>query len=82
MVREIVKFGSKVLRRTCDPVDQIDTETRGLIKDLFDSLEEADGVGLSAPQIGVAKRVIIVDVSSQEEGKPPLGLTGVYSPSN
>ncbi len=74
MVREIVKFGSKILRRTCDPVDEIDSETRRLIKDLFDSLEEADGVGLSAPQIGVAKRVIIVDVSSQEEDKPPLGL--------
>ena len=45
MVREIVKFGSKVLRRTCDPVDHVDPEIRWLLQDLFDTLKEAEGVG-------------------------------------
>ena len=74
MVREIVKFGSKVLRRTCDPVNPVGLEVSGLLQDLFDTLEEADGVGLAAPQIGVTKRVLVVDVSSQESNIPPIGL--------
>lgn len=74
MVREIVKFGSKVLRRTCDPVNAVEPEVRGLLQDLFDTLEEADGVGLAAPQIGVTRRVLILDVSSQEPNIPPIGL--------
>ena len=74
MIREIVKYGSKVLRRVADPVERIDGEVKGLVQDLFDSLEEAEGVGLAAPQIGVSKRVIVVDVSAQEGDRPPLGL--------
>ena len=77
MVREIVKFGSKVLRRTCDPIDPVnrdDPEVRGLLEDLFDTLEEADGVGLAAPQIGVGRRALIVDISSQDPSVPAIGL--------
>ena len=74
MVREIVMYGSKVLRRKADAVDGADPATRALIQDLFDSLAEADGVGLAAPQIGVSQRVIVVDVSAQERDRPPIGL--------
>lgn len=74
MVREIVQYGSKVLRRCADPVATVDDEVRSLIRDLFDSLEEAEGVGLAAPQIGVSRRVIIVDISDAEDGVPPIAL--------
>ncbi|MEE2830910.1 MAG: peptide deformylase, partial [Candidatus Latescibacterota bacterium] len=52
MVREIVQYGSKILRRKADPVSEVDDDLRVLIRDLFDSLAEAEGVGLAAPQIG------------------------------
>ncbi len=74
MIREIIKYGSKVLRRKADPVDGVNAATKSLIQDLFDSLEEADGVGLAAPQIGVSQRVIVVDVSASEKDLPPLAL--------
>ncbi len=74
MVREIVKFGSRVLRQKCAPVAQVDGEIEQLVEDLFDSMREAEGVGLAAPQIGVPKRVIVVDVSNQEPHRPPLAL--------
>ena len=74
MEREIVVCGSKVLRRRCDPVEVVDAEVTGLVQDLFDTLAEADGVGLAAPQIGVTRRVLVVDVSSQEEERPPIAL--------
>jgi peptide deformylase len=74
LVREIVQYGSKVLRRKADPVAAIDAGVQALIRDLFDSLEEAEGVGLAAPQIGVSRRVIIIDVSATEPSLPPIAL--------
>ena len=74
MIREIVKYGSKVLRRKADPVDELTPETKALMQDLFDTLDEAEGVGLAAPQIGVSKRVIVVDVSGQTPESPPIAL--------
>jgi len=77
VVREIVKYGSKVLRRTCTPIDSAhrgQADVRELLQDLFDTLGEADGVGLAAPQIGVPRRVVMVDISSQENGTPAIGL--------
>ncbi|MBT3342124.1 MAG: peptide deformylase [Gemmatimonadetes bacterium] len=74
MIREIVMYGSKVLRREADPIAAVDSEVSGLVQDLFDTLAEADGVGLAAPQIGVLRRVIIVDISGNEPDVPPLAL--------
>jgi len=74
MEREIIKFGANVLRQKCAPVAQVDDEIRGLVDDLFDSMRAAEGVGLAAPQVGVLKRVIVIDVSGQEPDHPPIAL--------
>ena len=74
MIREIVKYGAKVLRQKASPVEALDDPIAPLIDDLFDSMKSADGVGLAAPQIGVLKRVIVVDVSRQAGGEPPIAL--------
>lgn len=74
MIRDIVLYGSKVLRRKADPVATVDDDVRSLIRDLFDSLGEAEGVGLAAPQIGVSRRVIIVDISHTDDAVPPIAL--------
>ena len=74
MVREIVKFGSQVLRRKAAPVEAIDEAVKTLVQDLFDSMQSAAGVGLAAPQIGVLRRVNVIEVSAQEEDKPPIAL--------
>lgn len=62
--RPIVIYGDPVLREKCDPVDEFNQETRDLVSDLADTLKEARGLGLSAPQIGVLKRLFIVDLSA------------------
>jgi peptide deformylase len=74
MRREIVKFGSRLLRQKCVPVEQVDDDIRALVPDLFDSMSAAEGVGLAAPQIGVLRRVVVIDVSRQEPAHPPLAL--------
>ncbi len=74
MKREIIMFGSQVLRKPCPPVKEVDDDIRALVGDLFDSMRAAEGVGLAAPQIGVLKRVCIIDVSHQQPEYPPVAL--------
>ena len=74
MVREIVKYGSQVLRQPCAPITQIDPSVKSLVRDLFDSMKAAEGVGLAAPQLGVLRRVVVVDVSRQHPDLLPISL--------
>ena len=61
-VRRIRTFGDPVLRQTARPVGDYDTSLRGLVADLRETLTEAGGVGLSAPQIGVGLRVFVYGI--------------------
>lgn len=66
-VREIRLLGDPVLRESCEPVEEIDEEVRQLARDLEETMYEADGVGLAAPQVGVTIRVFAYDVRDPEE---------------
>jgi peptide deformylase len=61
-----------VLRQRAAPVARVDDEVRHLVEDLFETMRAARGVGLAANQVGVARRVAVVDVGDQ--GPPPLVL--------
>ncbi len=64
--RSTVIYGDPVLRETCDPVEEVNREIKDLVSDLIGTLIEAKGLGLAAPQIGVTKRVFIVDISAAD----------------
>lgn len=66
-VRDIRLLGDPVLRRECDPVDEVDEEVRALIRDLEETMYDADGIGLAAPQIGVPLRVFVYDVRDPDD---------------
>lgn len=72
MIREIRIYGDPVLREMCRPVEVVDGEVRALIADLVETMYEADGIGLAAPQVGVPIRVFVYDV--REEGIEPGAL--------
>jgi peptide deformylase len=74
MIYPIVKFGNPVLEKAAAPVTVFDEELRQLVKDMFDSMYQAHGVGLAAPQIGISKRLAVVDVSFQEDPNAKLVL--------
>ncbi|NOY88048.1 MAG: peptide deformylase [FCB group bacterium] len=63
-VQPIVIYGNKVLREVSEKVDTINQEIKDLVSDLIDTLKKAQGLGLSAVQIGILKRVFIVDLSA------------------
>lgn len=71
-VRQLHLLGSPVLRQKATPVAAVDDEVRRLVDDLFETMRAARGVGLAANQVGVARRVVVVDVG--EEHPPPLVL--------
>lgn len=63
-VRPIVIYGDPVLREVSEKVENFDTELKNLVSDMVDTLKEAQGLGLAAVQIGITKRVFIVDLSA------------------
>jgi peptide deformylase len=74
MIYSIVKFGDPVLERPAEPVTVFDDDLRKLIDDMFESMYEARGVGLAAPQIGISKRLAVIDITFKEDPDAKLVL--------
>ena len=60
-IRKIREMGEECLRKTCKVVPEVNLRTKILIKDMFDTMYHANGVGLAAPQVGVLKRIVVID---------------------
>lgn len=69
-VLEIVKYPDPVLSKVCDVVEVVDDDIRRLMEDMLETLYSAPGVGLAAPQVGVNKRVIVIDENPKEKKEP------------
>jgi len=67
-VRNIELLGAPVLRRPAEEVGVIDAEVRRLVSDMFETMYDAEGIGLAANQVGVAKRILVVDVKEPDAG--------------
>jgi peptide deformylase len=74
MIHPIVKFGNPVLEKKAEIVTVFDDQLRKLIDDMFESMYAARGVGLAAPQIGISRRIAVVDVTFKEDPKAKLVL--------
>jgi peptide deformylase len=75
MVYPIVKFGDPVLEREADNVTEFDTpELHKLLEDMWESMYAAKGVGLAAPQIGISKKIAVIDCSNGENAEEKLVL--------
>ena len=61
-IRNIVKDGDEVLRKVCRKVENFDERLATLLDDMADTMYQAEGVGLAAPQVGIRKRVFVVDI--------------------
>ena len=70
--KKILTIPNSILRKVSEPVTKIDTETKKLMDNMLETMYAAPGIGLAAVQIGVLKRVIVIDLSKADEKKEPL----------
>jgi peptide deformylase len=73
-LRPILILPDTKLRQVSDPVAKVSSDLRQLVDDMFDTMYEAPGIGLAAIQVGVAQRVVTIDVAKQDEPRTPLAL--------
>jgi peptide deformylase len=74
MIYPIVLYGDPVLEKPAEPVTEFNEELKKLIDDMFESMYAAHGVGLAAPQIGISKRIAVIDTTFKEDPKAKLVL--------
>ncbi|HPM12403.1 MAG TPA: peptide deformylase [Bacteroidales bacterium] len=70
MIKPIIAYGNPVLRKVAQPIDASYPQLKELVASMFETMEASDGVGLAAPQIGLAIRLFVIDASSMSEDYP------------
>ena len=71
-IREIITVPDQTLKKVSKPIEKVGVNEKKLINDLFETMYNSNGIGLAAVQVGILKRVLVVDVSSKEEEKNPI----------
>ncbi len=66
-IRDIVLFPDPVLQTCCEPVEEVTDDIRQLVDDMVETMYDAPGIGLAAPQIGISKRITVIDTTAGEE---------------
>lgn len=61
-IREVRTIGDEILTKECKPIQEMTERTRELIEDMFETMYETNGCGLAAPQVGIRKRLVVIDV--------------------
>ena len=73
-IREIVKLPDPILKKISQPVERVDDELRVLVDDMLATMYDAPGIGLAAVQIGVPRRLLVVDTAKDEQPKSPMAF--------
>ncbi len=74
MLRKILTEPDPILRKKCEPLEKVDDNVRKLMNEMLDIMYKAPGIGLAAIQIGILKRLVVIDISKEKEKKDPLFL--------
>jgi peptide deformylase len=67
-IRKIVTIGDETLRKHCKPQEKFDKKLGILLKDMADTMYKAEGVGLAAPQVGILRRIAVIDITEDHSG--------------
>ena len=73
-VKEIITVPDDVLKKISEPIEKVGINEKKLINDLFETMYHSKGIGLAAVQVGILKRVLVVDVSNKDKKKQPIAL--------
>ena len=78
MLKEIVTVPDEILKKISDPIEKVGINEKKLIEDLFETMYHSKGIGLAAVQVGILKRVLVVDVSNKDEENQPIALSLIH----
>ena len=73
-IKEIITIPNEILKKVSEPIEKVGINEKKLITDLFETMYNSNGIGLAAIQVGIPKRVLVVDVSNKDEKKKPIAL--------
>jgi len=71
-IKPLIILPDPLLRQVSKPIERVDAETKRLAQDMLDTMSDAPGIGLAAVQIGIGRRMLVIDVSREDEEKTPL----------
>ena len=71
-IRKIITEPDPILRKKCEPLLKVDDSLRKLMKDMVETMYKAPGIGLAAIQLGILKRLVVIDISKDEEKKTSI----------
>ena len=74
MLKKIIIEPDPILRKKCKPLEKVDSNIKKLLDDMLETMYAAPGIGLAAVQIGILKRLIVIDISKDKEKKSPIFL--------
>ena len=73
-IKPIITVPDEVLKKISDPLEMVGESEKKLAKDLFETMYESKGIGLAAVQVGVLKRILVIDVSTKDGKKEPMSF--------
>ena len=71
-IKPIITVPNEVLKKISDPIENVGESEKKLVNDLFETMYNSNGIGLAAVQVGILKRILVIDVSAKEEENNPL----------
>ena len=73
-VKNIITVPDEILKKISDPIEKVGLNEKKLVNDLFETMYNSNGIGLAAVQVGILKRILVIDISNKDEKKKPLSL--------
>ena len=73
-IKDIITVPNEILKKMSEPIEKIGINEKKLISDLFETMYKSKGIGLAAVQVGILKRILVIDVSNKNEKKTPLSF--------
>tara|TARA_B100000963_G_scaffold277250_1_gene245617 strand:+ start:7377 stop:7901 length:525 start_codon:yes stop_codon:yes gene_type:complete len=73
-IKHIITVPDEILKKLSEPVEKVGVNEKKLISDLFETMYKSKGIGLAAVQVGILKRILVIDVSNKNEKKTPLSF--------
>ena len=73
-IKDIITVPDATLKKISEPIEKVGVNEKKLINDLFETMYNSKGIGLAAVQVGILKRILVIDISTKEEKKNPLSF--------